>query len=212
MLVDTATLLLFVPTVTAMALTPGPDTLFVLSRSLADGAAAGFATGLGICAGLYIYAAAAGLGLAGIFDYSPLAYDIVRGAGVLYLLALAWQAFRASRPPAQAAAAPASRSLLRFFWQGLLNDLANPKAAMFFVALFPQFLVPSRGNMLGQALVLNTIGNAIEIVVVAVVAVSAGRIGRFLARNPLAARLQQWLVGCVFIGLAARLALSERRP
>jgi threonine/homoserine/homoserine lactone efflux protein len=212
MLVDTATLLLFVPVVTAMALTPGPDTLFILSRSLASGAAAGFATGLGICAGLYIFAAAAGLGLAGIFDYSPLAYDIVRGAGVLYLLCLAWQAFTASSKRAPSTAAPAPYSLTRFFWQGLLNDLANPKAAMFFVALFPQFLVPSRGNMLGQALVLNTIGNAIEIVVVAIIALAAGRLGRFLARNPLVARLQQWLVGCVFIGLAARLAFSERRP
>ncbi len=212
MLVDNATLILYVPIVTAMALTPGPDTLFVLSRSLANGAAAGFATGLGICAGLYIFAAAAGLGLAGIFDYSPLAYDIVRGAGVLYLLALAWQAFKASGTPAPAAAAPAPHSLARFFWQGLLNDLANPKAAMFFVALFPQFLVPERGNMLGQALVLNTIGNAIEIVVVAAIALSAGHVGRLLARNPIVARIQQWFVGCVFIGLAARLAFSERRP
>jgi threonine/homoserine/homoserine lactone efflux protein len=83
---------------------------------------------------------------------------------------------------------------------------------MFFVALFPQFLVPDRGNMLGQALVLNTIGNAIEIVVVAIIALSAGNLGRFLARNPLVARSQHRVVGCVFIGLAARLAFSERRP
>ncbi len=212
MLVDSATLILYVPIVTAMALTPGSDTLFILSRSLANGAAAGFVTGLGICAGLYIFAAAAGLGLAGIFDYSPLAYDIVRGAGVLYLLYLAWQAFKASGAVAPSAAALAPHSLARFFWQGLLNDLANPKAAVFFVALFPQFLVPSRGNMLGQALVLNTIGNAIEIVVVAIIALSAGNLGRFLARNPLVARIQHRVVGCVFIGLAARLAFSERRP
>jgi threonine/homoserine/homoserine lactone efflux protein len=212
MLVDSATLILYVPVVTAMALTPGSDTLFILSRSLANGPAAGFVTGLGICSGLYLFATAAGLGLAGIFDYSPLAYDIVRGAGVLYLLYLAVQAFKASAAPVPAAAAPAPRALARFFRQGLLNNLANPKAAVFFVALFPQFLVPSRGNLLGQALVLITIANAIEIVVVAAIALSAGRLGRFLARNKLVARIQHRLVGCIFIGLAARLALSERRP
>lgn len=212
MLVDDATLLLYVPVVTAMALTPGPDTLFILSRSLASGAAAGFATGLGICAGLYIFAAAAGLGLAGIFDYSPLAYDIVRIAGVVYLLYLAWRSFRAAGTPAPVALQRAPWSLLRFFWQGLLNDLTNPKAVAFFVALFPQFLVPARGNMLGQALALSTIANAIEIVVVAIIAVAAGRIGRFLARNPLVARVQQCFVGCVFVAFAARLAFSERRP
>jgi threonine/homoserine/homoserine lactone efflux protein len=212
MLVDSATLLLYVPIVTAMALTPGSDTLFILSRSLASGPAAGFVTGLGLCAGLYLFASAAGLGLAGIFDYSPLAYDIVRGGGVLYLLYLAWQSFKASGTPVPTEATPAPHSLARFFWQGLLNDLANPKAAMFFVALFPQFLVPDRGNMLGQALVLITIANAIEIVVVALIAVSAGRLGRFLARNPLVARIQHLLVGCVFIGLAARIAFADRRP
>jgi threonine/homoserine/homoserine lactone efflux protein len=212
MLVDSATLILYVPVVTAMALTPGSDTLFVLSRSLASGAAAGFVTGLGICTGLYIFAATAGLGLAGIFDYSPLAYDVVRGAGVLYLLFLASQAFTTSATPVPAAAAPAPRALARFFRQGLLNNLANPKAAVFFVALFPQFLVPSRGNLLFQALVLITIANVIEIVVVAAIALSAGRLGRFLARNPLVARIQHRLVGCVFVGLAARLAFADRRP
>jgi threonine/homoserine/homoserine lactone efflux protein len=212
MLVDSATLIVYVPVVTAMALTPGSDTLFILSRSLASGAAAGFVTGLGICTGLAIFAAAVGLGLAGIFDYSPLAYDIVRGAGVLYLLFLAFQAFKASAAPIPSAAAPAPRALARFFHQGLLNNLANPKAAVFFVALFPQFLVPSRGNLLGQALVLITIANAIEMVVVAIIALSAGRLGRLLARNPLVGRVQQRLVGCIFIGLAARLALADRRP
>lgn len=212
MLVDAATLLLYVPIVTAMALTPGPDTLFILSRSLASGAAAGFATGLGICAGLYVFAIAAGLGLAGIFDYSPLAYDVVRVAGIAYLLALAWQSFRVAGPPAPVALRPTPRSLARFFWQGLLNDLTNPKAVVFFVALFPQFLVPARGNMLGQALVLSTIGNAIEIIVVALIAMAAGRLGRFLARNPLVARIQQWFVGCVFLAFAARLAFADRRP
>jgi threonine/homoserine/homoserine lactone efflux protein len=212
MLVDTAILILYVPIVTAMALTPGPDTLFILSRSLASGAAAGFATGLGICAGLYIFAAAAGLGLAGIFDYSPLAYDIIRLAGIVYLVYLAWQSFRVSGSPALVAAKPTRRSLARFFWQGLLNDLSNPKAVVFFVALFPQFLVPARGHMLGQALVLVTIANAIEIVVVAIIAIAAGRLGRFLARNPLVARIQQWFVGCVFLAFAARLAFADRRP
>src|SRR5437868_4114736 len=122
MLVDSATLILYVPVVTAMALTPGSDTLFILSRSLANGAAAGFATGLGICT------------------------------------------------------------------------------------------VPSRGNLLFQALVLITIANAIEIVVVAAIALSAGRLGRFLARHPFVARIQHRLVGCIFIGLAARLAFADRRP
>lgn len=211
-----ATLLIYVPVVVGMALTPGPDALFVLSRSIVNGPTAGIATALGTCAGLYLYAAAVGLGLAGVFDYSPLAYNIIRIVGIAYLLYLAWQCFRTPNtlPTAHVASAnrsPARASWAKFFLQGVLNDLTNPKAVLFFIALFPQFLEPAQGDLLGQAIFLNTIGNALNMMVLSLIAIGAGRLGRWRARNPRIARLQQWLVGCIFVGLAARLAVTGRQ-
>lgn len=208
--IDLATLAVFVPVVIGMSLTPGPDALFVLSRSIANGPMAGIMTALGTCAGLYVYAGAIGLGLSGVFAYSPLAFDIIRTFGVLYLIYLAWQSFRSAVPTAPQATGAARGSPLRFFWQGVVNDLTNPKAVLFFVAFFPQFLVPAHGNLFLQAMILNTIGNIVNMAVLAFVAVGAGKLARWLGRHPRIARIQQWFVGCIFLGLAARLAFTAR--
>ena len=137
---DRSSAALFLLTCVALAVTPGPDMLLSLSRSLAQGSRAGIVSALGSAAGFYVHAVAAALGLSGAFAYVPAAYDAVRYAGALYLAFLAWQLLRSGAvlPVSPARVGPASLS--RIFRQAFLVNLLNPKAILFFIALFPQFL------------------------------------------------------------------------
>jgi threonine/homoserine/homoserine lactone efflux protein len=208
--IDSATLLLFSLAAVLLLITPGPDMLLVLSRSIAQGAGAGLVTLLGIFTGCYVHAVAAGLGLSGLFAAAPLAFDAVRLAGAAYLLWLAWQALKPGAPPVLAPEGTPRAGLWRVYRQGLLINLLNPKVVLFFLALFPQFVDPARGSLLLQSLILVTVLNLLGLAVNGAVALAAGRLGAFLRRNPRIARLQQRALGAVFGGLALRLLILDR--
>lgn len=210
MFVPLSTLLLFAAAGLALAITPGPDMLMCLSRSIAQGRQTAFAALFGIVTGCYVWALAAALGLASLLALSPTAYDVVRFAGAAYLAYLAWQTFRAKDAFGVGGGLP-SVAWGRAFRQGLMTNLLNPKVALFFLALFPQFVDPARGGMVVQALILVSLFNLIGFGVNAGVILAASRFARFLARRPGIARLQRWFLGTVFGGLALRLALDDRR-
>jgi threonine/homoserine/homoserine lactone efflux protein len=203
------TLLLFAAASCALAITPGPDMLMCLSRSIAQGRRTAFAALFGIITGCYVWALAAALGLASLLALSSTAYDVLRLAGAAYLAYLAWTTFRANDrfglkdglPPV-----PWSRS----FRQGLLTNLLNPKVALFFLALFPQFVDPARGGMVAQSLILASVLNLIGFMINGAVILTASGFARFLGTRPGVARAQRWLLGTVFGGLALRLALDDR--
>jgi threonine/homoserine/homoserine lactone efflux protein len=205
--VTVSTLLLFAGATLALALTPGPDMLFCLSRSIGQGRQAGFASLLGIATGLYVWAGATALGLASLITLVPTAYHAVRLAGAAYLAWLAWQAFAGHDALSVAGAVPRV-PLLRLFRQGLVTNLLNPKIALFFLALFPQFVDPARGAALWQVLVLASVFNLIGFCVNGAVILAAGRLVDWLRRRPGVARYQRWFMGTVFGGLALRLALE----
>ncbi|MDP4023288.1 LysE family translocator [Methylobacterium sp. NEAU 140] len=204
---DLSTLTLFAAACLALAVTPGPDMLLVATRSAGQGRAAGFATLAGIQAGIYAHAAAAALGLSQLLAVVPAAYDAVRYAGAAYLLYLAWQAFRSPPEPAARVEA-ARRSGWRMVAQGFLTNLLNPKVALFVLALFPQFVAVERGAVAAQMLVLATVLNAVSLLVNGLVILAAGRVARSLAGRGRFRRAGQVLMGSVFAGLAARLAID----
>jgi len=203
---DLSTLALFAVACLALTATPGPDMLLIASRSASQGRAAGFASLAGIQVGTYCHALAAAFGLSQLFLAVPLAYDIVRYAGVAYLLYLAWKAFRENgtvvAPNARLPRYPAGQ----MFRQGLLTNILNPK-----MALFPQFVHPEAGSVAGQIMILATLLNLIGLVVNGLVIFAASRIGRAFAERNRFSRVPQFLFGSVFAGLAIRLALAERR-
>ncbi len=210
---DLGTLGLFALACLALTATPGPDMLLIASRSLSQGRGSGFATLAGIQLGTYCHALAAAFGLSQLFVAVPVAYEIVRYAGALYLLYLAWKMFRAPaaafEPDADAARHPARR----VFFQGLLTNLLNPKMALFVLALFPQFVLPEAGSVAIQILVLATVLNVIGLAVngAVIVAVSQLRgLGRRARPNRRSSRWPNHLLGTVFAGLAARLAFDSR--
>lgn len=208
-MIDLPTLLVFVPIALGLNLTPGADMLFCLGQGAKSGAGAGVAAAFGIAGGAFLHSLAAGLGLAAIISASPVAFEVIRWAGVAYLVVLAVKAF-VSPPLSLQPAGVAAAHRLSAFRDGVLVCLLNPKIALFMLALVPQFVDPERGSVLGQFLVFGLILNTGGTVINVLVGVFAGRMGDLLARNARLARVMQWLTGAVFIGLAAKLALERR--
>jgi len=208
---DFATLSLFALACLALTVTPGPDMLLIASRSLSQGRAAGFASLAGIQCGTYCHALAAAFGLSQLFVAVPMAYDAVRYAGAVYLVFLAWQAFRATGATAEPSAQAPRYPVWRMFRQGLLTNLLNPKVALFVLALFPQFVRPEAGSVAVQIMILATLLNVIGFVVNGAVILAAHRIGGTFAGGQRFRRLPQMFLGTVFLGLAARLAFDGRR-
>jgi threonine/homoserine/homoserine lactone efflux protein len=207
---DLSTLALFAAACLALTATPGPDMLLIASRSVSQGRASGFATLAGIQVDTYCHALAAALGLSQLFVAVPLAYDVVRYLGAIYLLYLAWKTIRATGTAFVPTSGLRRYPILSVFRQGLLTNLLNPKMALFVLALFPQFLRPGAGSVAVQIMLLATMLNLVGLVVNGIVIVMASRLGRaFSGRNRLR-RTPQYLLATVFAGLAARLAFDTR--
>lgn len=210
-MIDLSVAALFAGACLALTLTPGPDMLLIASRSISQGRASGFVSLAGIQAGTYCHAFAAALGLSQLLINVPSAYDAVRFAGAAYLAFLAWKAFNATASPLQADANLASTPLLIIFKQGVITNLLNPKMALFVLALFPQFIDPTKGSMVAQMLVFATILNFIGLLVNGSVILLASKIRAKLAANARVAKRLNQILGAVFVGLACRMAMVSGR-
>ncbi len=209
---DYSTLMVFSLAALALTLSPGPDMLLIASRTAAQGRGAGLATWAGIAAGTYAHALAAAFGLSQLFLAVPVAYDLVRYAGAAYLLYLAWHAFTAKEDgPSHLNTERTKRSASTMFKQGLLTNLLNPKMAIFVLALFPQFLDPQAGAISLQIMILATILNLIGFFVNGAVILATSRVSTLISGNRKIKNLSHYLLGTVFAGLAARLAIDSQR-
>ena len=208
-MIDLNSLFVFIPIALALNLTPGADMLFCLGQGAKSGPKAGMAASLGIATGSFIHALAGGLGLAALIAANPVAFEIIRWAGVGYLLYLAAKAVTTPIGSLEPDNLDVSRSL-QAWRDGVLVCLLNPKVAIFMLALVPQFVDPDKGSVLFQFLIFGMILNIGGTIINAVIGVFAGGIGRFLARNKRAASRLQYLTGFVFVGLAAKLAFDQR--
>ena len=208
-------LLLFVAASVLLALTPGPNMLYLISRTLAQGRVAGILSLLGTTSGLVVHVVAAALGLSAILISLPLAYDALRWAGAVYLLWLAWDAVRASadRPGGPGLEAPklAQPAPSTLFRTGMLTSILNPKVALFYLALFPQFVDVGRGGVLAQSLTLGAVQVLIGAACDGLFVLAAARMAGWLRRRPVWAAAQRWLLASVFAGIAAKLAFGDRR-
>jgi threonine/homoserine/homoserine lactone efflux protein len=194
-----------------MVLTPGPNMIYLISRSITQGSTAGLVSLGGVALGFVFYMLCAAFGITALLFAVPYAYDALRLAGAAYLLWLAWQALKPNgRSPFQVRklAVDGPRKL---FAMGLFTNLLNPKAALLYLALLPQFIDPVQGSVLAQSVVLGFTQIAISVSVNAVIALAAGSIALFLGTRPTWLLVQRWLMGTVLAGLAVRMALETRR-
>lgn len=205
----TETLLAFFLASLVLAVAPGPDNLFVLTQAALRGRSAGLAVTLGLCTGLLVHTTAVALGLAALFAASALAFTLLKLCGAGYLLWLAWQAWRASSTSIRTA--PEDRlSGWQLYRRGILMNITNPKVSVFFLAFLPQFADPARGPLTQQLLLLGAIFMVATILVFGGIALLAGMLGAWLTRSPGLQRIMNRLTATVFVGLALKLALSER--
>ncbi len=194
-----------------LVLTPGPNMIYLISRSITQGPAAGIVSLGGVALGFVFYMLCAAFGITALLFAVPFAYDALRFAGAAYLLWLAWQAIKpGGRSPFQVKtlAVDGPRKL---FAMGFVTNLLNPKIAMLYLALLPQFIDPAAGNVFLQSVVLGAIQIAISVSVNAMIALAAGSIALFLAQRPAWMLLQRYLMGTVLAGLAVRMAFEARR-
>jgi threonine/homoserine/homoserine lactone efflux protein len=194
-----------------MVLTPGPNMIYLISRSLSQGPMAGLVSLGGVALGFVFYILCAAFGITALVLAVPYAYDALRFGGALYLLWLAWQAVRpGGRSPFQVRQLPKD-SARKLFMMGLMTNLLNPKVAVMYLSLLPQFISPEHGSVLTQLLALGGVQITISVTVNAIIAVMAGSIAAFLADRPLWLVVQRWLMGTVLAGLALRMATEAQR-
>ncbi len=205
-MIPSSTLIAFTLLNMGFALVPGPDVLCILSNAITRGARAGYQVCLGIAVACLFHVGCATLGLTAILAAIPSAFLAVKLLGALYLVSVGWQMLRSP----QAARAPEAGVRLRSpFAQGAVSNLLNPKIAVFFLAILPQFIQPGRGHTGLQALVLGLVSVVSGTVVNLGTATLGARLGRLLASRETWFKRFQQAAGTVLIGLAARVAVEK---
>ena len=204
-------LMLFAGAALLMVLTPGPNMIYLISRSICQGRAAGVISLLGVIGGFFVHMLAAAIGLTAIFLAIPLAYELLKWLGALYLLWLAWQAVKpGARSPFEARALPAD-SPRKLLLMGFLTNVLNPKVAVFYLSILPQFIDTERGSVFAQSLVLGVTQISVSFAVNLLIALSAAGIATWFIRNPLWLAVQRYVMGGVLAALAVKLVLEPRR-
>lgn len=208
---ETANLIAFALIALGMVLTPGPNMVYLISRSICQGRKAGLISLGGVALGFVFYMLCAALGITAIVMAVPYAYDALRFGGALYLLYLAWQVLKpGGRSPFQVKDLPKD-SDSKLFMMGFLTNLLNPKIAVMYLSLLPQFISPEHGSILAQSLVLGSVQIVISVSVNAIIAVTAGSLAVVFASRPSWLVAQRWLMGTVLTGLALRMLTEARR-
>lgn len=211
-MLDPANLFLFFLAAVTLAVTPGPDMILVLSRSVSQGTQAGLVTVLGFALGIYGHALAAGLGLSAILMASSYGFAAIALAGGGYLLYLAFTTLRSQDGAIRVKERLAPLSLPLVFRQAFFTNLLNPKVALFFLALLPQFLRPEDGYILLQVVILATILNVTGGIVNGAIALAGGQLARWLSAHPKVVTLQRYLLAAVFAVLGLRLLITVITP
>jgi threonine/homoserine/homoserine lactone efflux protein len=191
---ELSTLLLFAGSVVALVLVPGPNLIYIVTRSVEAGRRAGFASMLGVETGSLVHVAMAAVGLSALLASSATAFEIVKYAGVAYLVYLGVRALRSGGAPHDEPPSPAG--MRRAYVEGVLVNVLNPKVSLFFLAFLPQFVDPARGDTTLQVLVLGLVFFVIGALLDLVFVLAAGSLGERL-------RGGRRFAGGVYLGLAA---------
>lgn len=192
-----------------LTLMPGPDNLFVLAQSIAKGKKAGLSTSLGLCTGLLFHIAAATIGLSALVYQSAFAFALVKYAGAAYLLYLAYKSFR-EKSSGFHLSSENSLSYRALYKRGVIMNLLNPKVSLFFLALFPQFINYSLGNVPGQMLIYGLVFLLQALVIFSLISVFAGSVGTFLQKSPSISKRINQVQGSLLALIAFNIAFSQK--
>lgn len=203
------TLLVFFMASILLALTPGPDNLFVMAQAAQRGKLAGIAVTIGLCTGLLVHTSAVALGVAAIFQASSFAFSLLKFIGAAYLLYLAYRAFSAGAEGNDEQQIQ-KLNFGRLYGRGIIMNVTNPKVSLFFLAFLPQFTDPAFGPLIPQILLLGLLFILSTLFIFGGISLLAGEIGGYFRRSSKAQLVLNRIAGGVFIALAIKLALVRR--
>ena len=206
-MLDWPRLSLFISVTLLLVFMPGPNTLYIIARSIQQGRRAGIVSSLGVQVGSLVHIAAAALGLSALLLSSALAFNIVKYAGAAYLIYLGVKTLL-TKEKAEPTQTVRKATLGRVFFQGVVVNLLNPKTALFFFAFLPQFIVTARGRVALQIILLGSILILLGALSDCVYALAAGSVGNWLRGNLKFLRAQRYFASSVYIGLGAATALG----
>ena len=202
-----STLSLFITAALILVFTPGPNTLYIIARSVQQGRMAGIVSSLGVQVGGLFHTAAAALGVSALLLSSAMAFSVVKYVGAAYLIYLGFKTLLTRENVAETETVE-GKSLSRSFYQGVLVCLFNPKAALFFFAFLPQFVDAKRGSAATQIMFLGAIVVVLGALSDSIYALLSGSVGNLLRGNLRLLRSQRYFAGSVYIGLGAMTALT----
>jgi len=205
---------LFLTAALVLTLAPGPDTLFVLGASLGGGTRSGLLAAAGILTGLVVHIGLAVVGVSMLIATSPVAFDVLRVTGAVYLVWIGIGVLGRARrgSSSDAAGMPTARRWRRVYWQGTATNILNPKVAVFYVAFLPQFVAPALGHAPVQLLLLGLTHWLMGVPYLVSIAVASGAVAAWLRRSPRIRRGLDAVSGLLFIALALRLLAARRTP
>ena len=205
---DWPTLGLFIAAAAVLVVLPGPNTLYIVARSLEQGTAAGLVSCLGVLTATLVHVSGAALGLSALVLASPLAFNLLRFGGAAYLLVLGVRALRAPAAATVARAPAPAMGRGRLFAHGLMVNLLNPKTALFITAFLPQFVQVERGSIPAQIFLLGGVLITIGLISDAAYALAAGRAATWLQTRSSLSRWQGRVAGMVYLGLGLAAACT----
>lgn len=210
-MISFGTMIAFAAVALGMVCAPGPNMIYLISRSVTQGKVAGMISLFGVMLAFVVYIVATMMGLSALFLTVPILYSMIKWAGAVYLLWLAWKAIRpgSSRnilePQSLAIESPK-----KLFMMGFMTNLLNPKAAVLYVSLLPQFIDPTRGSILGQSATLGLLQMSISFIVNLLIILVASHVVSWLGKRPIWLSIQRWFMASVLTALAARMAFDRK--
>lgn len=203
-------LLFFALAALVLVISPGPNMIYLISRSITQGRRAGITSLAGVICGFLFHIIMVSFGLTALLFAVPLAYDILKTLGVVYLLYLAYQAIK-----------PNSKSIFetrndlpedkagKLFITGFLTNVLNPKVAVFYLSFFPQFIKPEYGSIMTQSLQLGFTQVTVSFIINLIIVFTAAKVAVFFAKNPTWVKAQRWFMASILTALAMKMALAK---
>jgi threonine/homoserine/homoserine lactone efflux protein len=206
-MIPVSDLLLFALAAFGLVISPGPNMIYLISRSITQGRKAGLISLAGVICGFLFHIVMVSFSLTAVLFTIPYAYTILKTAGVIYLLYLAWQAIKpGSKNVFEARTDLKADAPGKLFRMGFFTNVLNPKVAVFYLSFFPQFIKPAYGDVFTQSIQI-MVSFTINFIIVLV----AARMARWFSVNPKWIRIQKWFMASVLAGLAARMALDKAK-
>ena len=205
-------LLFFALAALVLVISPGPNMLYLISRTISQGKKAGLTSLAGVICGFLFHIIMVAFGLTAVLFAIPFAYVVLKTLGTLYLLYLAYQAIK-----------PDSKNIFevdehikidgtrKLFTVGFLTNVLNPKVAVFYLSFFPQFIKPEYGSILTQSLELGIVQVGVSFTINFIIVLTAAKAATFFSANPVWIKIQKWFMASVLAFLAIKMALSKAK-